>query len=251
VHYYTLAVDADPTYAPALVNLAAAYLDLGERDLALGHVNRALREEPGLASAHNNRALAWLQVKDYAQAERDLLAAARLEPRHREVAQNLARLYEVQGKGDEARRWTARVPPTAEREGPADGLAGLAPGMPLGRFTDFVGTAGVREVRVPVGGGPGRDLALQVASRHGLAVVARGSVVEAVALLPGARASTAQGLRPGDSAAKVEAAWGRAPGRDGIQGLHLWGYPGRGAAVLVADDRVQAIWLGAPGRREP
>jgi len=112
VFYYTAAAEADPTYAWANSNLAAAHVDLGERELALGYANRALKSAPGLAAAYNNRGVAWALGRDWAQAENDWLAAARLDPRLAQSALNLARLYGDRGQSEDAQRWAARVTAT-------------------------------------------------------------------------------------------------------------------------------------------
>lgn len=251
LHYYTLAVDADPEYAPALNNLAAAYLDLGERDLALGHANRALKLDPALASAYNNRALALLMTKDYAAAEPDLLKAARLAPGLREIAGNLVRLYEVQSRHDEARRWMARSAPAAsgEKEAGSESVGLVKPGTPLSQFGEWLGESGVRRIPVPLGDEATHDLTLLVLRQRGLVLLARNNVVEAVGALPNARVVTARGVRPGDPAARLEAAYGRAASADGLQAMSLRGYPRWGLAAFVVGDRVQAIWAGLPAGR--
>jgi tetratricopeptide (TPR) repeat protein len=246
VHYYTLAVDADPAYAPARNNLGAAYLDLGERELALGHIYRAVQDGPRLAAALNNRGVAWAMASDWTRAEEDWLAAARLDPGVRQSAHNLARLYEARGRADEARRW-APPPAALERAGgaeAAESVGGLAPGTPVSHLAEWVGDPGVRQIRVPLGAG--RDLTLLVFSRRGLALVTQNNVVEFVGTLPQARAATARGVRPGDTAGRLESAYGRAAGLDGLQALQVWAYPARPLAAFVVNDRVQALWAGRP-----
>jgi len=244
VQYYTQAVTADPAYAPGLNNLAAAYLDLGERDLALGHVNRALRADPTLASAYNNRALAAIQAGDVRRAEEDFLAAARLGPGLRDVALNLARLYEKQGRPEDARRWAARAhpaPPASEVT--PESLGGVTPGAPRDRVADWLNGPEVRRITVPLGGAA-RDLTMHVLSQRGIVLVVRDNAVDAVATAREGRVATGQGVRPGDPAAKVEAAYGRPAAQSGLQALNVWEYPGRALAVVVANERVQSIWVG-------
>lgn len=244
VQYYTQAVTADPAYAPALANLAAAHLDLGDRDLALGWVNRALRADPTLASAYNNRALAVLQAGDARRAEEDFLTAARLGPGLRNVALNLSRLYEKAGRAEDARRWAARSQPASPaREAAPDTLAGVVPGASRDSVAEWLGEPDGRRIAIPLGGAA-RELTLHVLSRRGIVLVVRDNAVEAVATAAEGRVATAQGLRPGDPAAKVDAAYGRPAAQNGLQGLSIWEYPGRGLAVFMAGDRVQAIWMG-------
>jgi len=250
IYYYTLAVDADPAYAPALNNLGAAYLDLGERELALGNINRALRADPGLASAYNNRALAALQARDTKRAEDDLLTAARLAPGQREIAANLARLYELGGRSDEARRWAPARPAEAPPRSEAPDVAGaVTPGMPVARLAEWMAEPSTRQIRLPLGRSAARELTLVVWRQRGVAVVARDGQVEAVGVLPGALAVTVRGVRGGDGVARIEAVYGRPAGLDGIQALSVWGFPSRPLAFFVVNDRVQAIWAGRPGTR--
>lgn len=246
IHYYKLAADADPGYAPAQSNLGSAYLDLGDRELALGHINLAIKEDPALAAAYNNRALAALMARDYRRAEDDLLAAARLAPGLREVVENLAKLYEALGRSDEGRRWTARLRPaeSAAKEQSPEALGGVAPGTPVSRLAPWVSEPGVRQIKLGLGRDASEDLTLLVFSRRGLAVATRSNLVEAVGVLPNARVVTALGVRPGDSFARVETAYGRAAGPDGVHALNVWSYPARALAMFVVNDRVQAIWSG-------
>jgi tetratricopeptide (TPR) repeat protein len=248
IHYYALAVDADPTYAPALNNLGAAYLDLGERDLALGHINRALREDPRLASAYNNRARAFLTAGEYKRGEEDLLHAAKLDLGLREVAYNLAQLYQRQGRVDEARRWQPQ-PRESRQESTPESVGSISAGMPTSSFRKWIGEPGVRQIRLPLGESLG-DLTLFVFSQRGLAVLSRGTVVEAVGTIQSAPVASGQGARPGDPVARVETIYGHPGGLDGIQALNVWGYPSRALAFFVANGRVQALWAGRPPRPE-
>lgn len=252
IHYYSLAVDADPTYAPALNNLGAAYLDLGEREMALGHINRALRADPGLASAYNNRALAAIMAREYKPAEEDLLTAARLAPGLREVAGNLARLYEIIGRTDEARRWAPTPPAEGAVKGAAPDVVGaVTPGMPAARLAEWLGEPGVRHIKLPVGRPGEREATLLVFSRRGLAVVTRDNQVEAVGILPHAQAVAVRRVKSGDAATRIEAAYGRPTDVEGIQAINVWGFPGRQLAFFVVNDRVQAIWAGRPPQAKP
>src|SRR2546430_9879027 len=71
VTLYKQAIEADPDYAPALNNLATAYLDLDESDLALAYVSQALKTDPKLASAYNNRGILRAIAGDVRRAEED------------------------------------------------------------------------------------------------------------------------------------------------------------------------------------
>ena len=61
------AVSLRPDYHEALTNLGNAHKDLGRLELALDHHQRALALVPDFADARWNRALAWLQLGDFAR----------------------------------------------------------------------------------------------------------------------------------------------------------------------------------------
>ena len=246
LQYYTFAVDADPAYAPASNNLAAAHLDLGDRELALAHAARAIREDPRLASAYNNRALAYLlgPDRDYRRAEEDLLRAAQLDPALREVGQNLARLYEIQGNAEKAARWRQPERPVARGE-EGEIIAGVTLGTAMNKLRDWSGEPGVRQIKVPLAM-PAGDLTLLVFTARGVVVLSRNGVVDAVGALPGSTATTRQGLRPGDPISRVESLYGRPAGIDGVQAINVWSYPARSLTVFVVNDRVHATWTGRP-----
>lgn len=244
IHYYTLAAQADPAYAPAHANLGAAHLDLGERELALGHIARALKHAPELAAAYLTRGVAWAAARDWERAEQDWLQAARLDPTVRQSAQNLARLYEARGRPDETARWATRGAEAPAGALAAEAIGGVTPGTPLSRLAAWLEEPGVRQIRLPLG--DGRELTLLILSRRGLVALVERNVVEVVGMLPHARAASAGGVQPGDATARVEAAYGRAQGLDGVQALNIWGYPSRGIAIFAAGDRVQSVWAGRP-----
>ena len=248
LHYYTLAVEADPSYAPAWNNLAAAQLDLGDRDLALGYSGRALRDDPRLAAAYNNRAVAHLLGKDrdLKRAEDDLLRASQLDPGLREAAQNLARLYELQRAPDKAARYRPERPAARSEADAGESIAGLT----LGTESSKLGLAepGVRQIKLPLAS-PGGELTLLLSAGRGVAVLVRDGQVDAVGSLPGSAATTRFGIKPGDPAARVEALYGRPAGTTGVQALNVWSYPSRGLTLFLVNDRVQVAWIGRPASR--
>ncbi|MBI3825980.1 MAG: M48 family metalloprotease [Candidatus Rokubacteria bacterium] len=247
VRYYTFAVDADGAYAPALNDLAAAYLDLGERDLALAYAARAVQSDPKLAAAYVTRGAARALAGDVGAAEADFVTAAALDPAARAASLNLARLYERQGRVDEARRWAARA--MAPPAGPApEALGALAPGAAIAA-AEWQREPGTREIRVPLGGEQAQELSLWILSRRGVAVAARGGVIEAVGSLPGATVATRRGLRVGDAGARVETAYGRPDAIDTVQGTRLVGFHAPAVGVFLAEDRVRAIWVGSGAAR--
>ena len=245
VTLYKQAVEADPEYAPALNNLAMAYLDLDETDLALAYVTRALKANSHLASAYNNRGIVRALAGDGRRAEEDWLRALQLEPGRPEIIANLAR---VQRNADDAKAWRARLPAPDRSVHVMQSFEGLGPGTSLERVRVKLTEPRARTIAVPLGGPSEEDLALSISPGHGLLAAVRHDLAEVVAAFGSSRAVTREGLGPGDSLARVERAYGRPSVVEGVQTLNVWYYPTRGLAVFAVGDRVQAIWGGRPTR---
>lgn len=251
LHYYRLAADADPDYAPVLSNLGAAYLDLGDRDLAQHYLNRALRADRTLAAAYNNRAVLALEAGDVRPAEHDLLIAAKRSPSLPVVAANLSRLYDLEGRADDARRWRVRgVSAAADAARRPETIGTLVPGMPTSQLPDWLASPEVRRIKIPLGTSPGQDLTLLVAPSRGVAVLVKDNAVEAVSATSRVAAATTAGLRPGDRVARVEAVYGTPGGLQDVHAFDVWAYPSRALTVFTAGDRVQAVWVGRPAVNE-
>jgi tetratricopeptide (TPR) repeat protein len=98
---------------------ARVYLLAGESLLRSNHIRRvaesiqvftkALMADPHLADAYYGRASAYERMKKYQQAEADALAALRESERRRDAHQLLIRIYQVQGRHEEAAEYTARL----------------------------------------------------------------------------------------------------------------------------------------------
>jgi len=245
VTLYKQAVDADPGYAPALNNLATAYLDLDEIDLASAFVRRALKAEPRLASAYNNRGIIRALSRDPRHAEEDWVRALDLEPGRPEIIENLARL---QTRSEDAKAWRAKLPAPDRTVHAVQTFDGLAPGMSLERVHARLGDPRFRTLAVPLGSRSEDDLTLTISPTQGLLAAIRGDVVEAVAAFGSARAATREGLGPGDSLVRLERLYGRPAAVEGLQALNVWFYPTRGLAVFTVRDRVLAIWAGRTAR---
>lgn len=245
---YRQAVEADPGYAPALNNLAAAHLDLDEPDLAFGYVARALKADPRLASAYNNRGIVRALAGDYRQAEEDWLRALEFQPGRPEVIENLARLQATLGQADVARAWRARLPAVSRSTHAMQVLDGLAPGMPSERVRARLDESGTRALGVPLGGATAEDLALRISPGRGVLAAVRRDTTEVVGAFGRSRAVTREGVALGDPLARVQHFYGRPAAIAGIQALNVWYYPARGLAVFSVADRVQAIWGGRPVR---
>ena len=245
VTLYKQAIEADPDYAPALNNLATAYLDLDESDLALAYVSQALKTDPKLASAYNNRGILRAIAGDVRRAEEDWRRALALEPGRREIIHNLAT---VQTHADDARAWRDRLPVPDRRVHAAQSFDGLGPGTPLERVRLRLNESRARTIAIPLGGPAEEDLALRLAPGQGLLAAVRRDLVEVVAAFGAPRSVTREGVGPGDSLLRLERAYGRPSAVEGIQALNVSYYPARGLAVFSVGDRVHAIWAGRPVR---
>lgn len=75
--YYRKAVEADPGFAPAHMNLGIGLQAAGEPAAAISAYRRAIALDPQYAAAHYNLALAHLKLSEYSQAETSFRAALR------------------------------------------------------------------------------------------------------------------------------------------------------------------------------
>lgn len=73
-------VDRPDTLAETYVKLGIGYLQQGQRDLALGKLQRALELDPRLPSAHNAIAIVYEQLKEFRLAEKHYHSAVDLGP---------------------------------------------------------------------------------------------------------------------------------------------------------------------------
>jgi tetratricopeptide (TPR) repeat protein len=243
---YKAAVEADPAYAPALANLGAAHLDLGEHDLALGHLNKAIRNDARIAAAHTTRGVVFALAGKAREAERDWRQAVEIAPALHEPAHNLARMYEARGNHGEARRWRETLS-AGVRPAPAvpDAVSGIKPGTAFDSIEATLAKSEIRWVPIPLGR-EADSPRLAVIAPRGLVLVVRQGVVEAVAAIEGGSATTAGGVRLGDRALVIEKALGKAPGVEGVQALQALVYPHRGLMVLTAAGAARAVWVGRP-----
>jgi TolB-like protein/Tfp pilus assembly protein PilF len=116
--YFQLAIEMDPTFAPAFVGLASASDDLGTvtigappaetRAKAISAVRKALELEPDLAEAHV--LLAHLQQEQWhwADAEAEYRRALELSPNDADAHIGLASWLTCHGRTDEALAWARR-----------------------------------------------------------------------------------------------------------------------------------------------
>lgn len=61
-------------------NLCAAYVLLGQFDTALDYCNRAIAINDGHWRSYNNRALAYIKLQRFAEAERDIAMVEQIRP---------------------------------------------------------------------------------------------------------------------------------------------------------------------------
>lgn len=95
---------SDDEAAIANVNLGAAYLRQGRPELALESLQRALRQNPRLASAHSTIALAYDQLNELEDAEEHYRRATQLEPSNAAAHNSYAVFLCRQNRWDEAER---------------------------------------------------------------------------------------------------------------------------------------------------
>jgi tetratricopeptide (TPR) repeat protein len=77
---YTQALRLDPNIALAYNNRGMAYAGKGDYDRAIADYTQALRLDPNIALAHNNRGMAYADKGDYDWAIADYTQALRIDP---------------------------------------------------------------------------------------------------------------------------------------------------------------------------
>lgn len=100
--HYRLALEANPVFADAHINLGAALGRRGEYDEALGHFRVALRIKPASIEARNNLGFALLSRGKYAEAARELEQVIAMQPDHATAHFHLAYAWLGLGKIREA-----------------------------------------------------------------------------------------------------------------------------------------------------
>lgn len=84
---------AEPENSSAMINLGAAYYNLGQLERAIDQYRRALDLEPGDAGIHSNLAAALFQSGDLAEALREYQSAVELDPDLAEAQFGLGVVY--------------------------------------------------------------------------------------------------------------------------------------------------------------
>jgi tetratricopeptide (TPR) repeat protein len=90
VRDYSQALALDPAYVEAYTGRAAAYRQLGKRDLALQDLNAAIKFDSKRASTYEQRAELFADGKDFSRAVEDLTRAVDLAPDNIEVLRKRA-----------------------------------------------------------------------------------------------------------------------------------------------------------------
>jgi predicted O-linked N-acetylglucosamine transferase (SPINDLY family) len=96
------ALDLNPNYTPALINMAAALRQLGRLDEALACLDRVIEIEPESAEAHNNRGIVLRQKGDSREAVAAFSQALLLNPRLIQAHNSLANELRNLGNLEEA-----------------------------------------------------------------------------------------------------------------------------------------------------
>ena len=78
---FEAALEIDPHYAPALVNIGNMHLEGGDVDEAVRYYERAILSDEEYAPAHHNLAVAYKRMGRTGEAVRELRKATRLEGR--------------------------------------------------------------------------------------------------------------------------------------------------------------------------
>ncbi len=99
---YQQMIAAEPDNALMHDGIAASYLELGQRDLALGHLQTSLRLDPGSANGHFNMGTALVSLGRPREAIPYFETAVRLMPDLASAHNSLGDALQGQGKVDEA-----------------------------------------------------------------------------------------------------------------------------------------------------
>jgi len=96
--YFAEAVQLDPAFAEARVNLGALYAKTGRPVEALDQYERALELEPNLALLHSNKAAALVMLSRWEEAEQAGRRAVQLDPQSIDANYMLGIAMMMQGK---------------------------------------------------------------------------------------------------------------------------------------------------------
>ena len=97
VEHYTEALRLNPQLSAAYNNRGNVYNSMGEHDLAIVGFTEAIQLRPDYAEAYNNRGNAYDKKGDYGRAIADFNMAMQLKPDFVEAYYNLGRAYDKKG----------------------------------------------------------------------------------------------------------------------------------------------------------
>jgi tetratricopeptide (TPR) repeat protein len=138
-------LEIDPNYVPAHSNLGSAFLQTGQVDESLAHLQKALEIDPNYKAAHFNLANTLLQMGRIEEAVSHLQRVLAIDPGDAEALKNMA--WVLATCPDPRIRDGARAVDLAERASKAEsanpvmGATLAAAYAEVGRFSDAVATA--------------------------------------------------------------------------------------------------------------
>jgi len=101
-HIYRQILQADPNHVDALQLLGAIATQVGNHEVAVDFITRAIEVNPDVPSFHSNLAVAYRALEKLDEAEAAIRQALQLEPDYAEAHFNLANTLQAKGKLDEA-----------------------------------------------------------------------------------------------------------------------------------------------------
>ena len=99
---FSNAIKLNPQLTPAYNNRGNVYKDRGENDRAIQDYDKAIKLNPNLAAAYNNRGNVYKDRGEYGCAIQDFDRAIELNTRYAEAYYNRGNAYSEIGKGDSA-----------------------------------------------------------------------------------------------------------------------------------------------------
>jgi tetratricopeptide (TPR) repeat protein len=259
IDHYQTAINQDPAYLPAYRNLGSAYLAKGEPYKAIAVLQDALKLAPRDAEVLNDLGVAFVHVKNLADARSHLANARKADPAYDAPLFNLASLARQQGNADEAARYGKMY---LERDAGSDWAeiarsrfgAGAPAGSALPTSSEPEALAGIEvgayDNEVPAAWGKAMTHSFQLeaaATRlarypNGIATVSQGDEVRLIVASPPYMGTSRRGVRIGQTRQDVESRYG-APSQVLVTtvGESLM-YPARGLTFSLREGRVTS-WL--------
>jgi len=102
---YKRALRANPEHAEALLGLGNTFSELGNPDSALIMYDQALAANPDMDAARYNKGWVHYKNKNYAEAERELVALLEKNPSYLDAMLTLGNVFYDQTRYDEALKW--------------------------------------------------------------------------------------------------------------------------------------------------